>query len=315
MSEIIGYKSPFNQKRTLSKFLCQEIMYDYVTNKLDKARVLAVEECLSKDPELKQAELALREAINYCDQLSKTEITQPFMDQISADPPWYQAIKRGTSWRTWPEPLKWAFEAGAVSLCVAVFVYLTPWHKIGFFNKNFSGITLVDDRRVPILKDLSEVDASASNIEEGPVKIVIALPPPVPHEESSQKKATAPSPKETSAYIEAEAKKLKTKTITKAVKGNAFVYRAFMSSGRIDELTPEIVATLSTLGGKKAGQVELGWKKPNGSYFHFSISEEQYLKALVYLNKISPVTVEKSAHRRVMPEGFVRVILWVEKKN
>ncbi|MCB0384557.1 MAG: hypothetical protein KDD43_04120, partial [Bdellovibrionales bacterium] len=96
----------------------------------------------------------------------------------------------------------------------------------------------------------------------------------------------------------------------KPLKG--FVYRAFMSLEELDAKTPEIVQGVQGLGGAKAGQVELGWRKPKGSYFHFSLPESNYEEMVKLLRNFGPVRIYKDPHWRVMPEGKIRFILWVE---
>lgn len=91
-----------------------------------------------------------------------------------------------------------------------------------------------------------------------------------------------------------------------------FVYRAFMNLDSLDKKSPKIVERIKSLGGVKAGQVELGWRKPKGSYFHFSVPEYQYDELLKSLRNFGPVRIYKDPHWRVMPQGKIRFILWIE---
>jgi hypothetical protein len=90
------------------------------------------------------------------------------------------------------------------------------------------------------------------------------------------------------------------------------IYRAFMKIDKIDQVTPEIREKILSLGGEKAGEVQIGWRKVDGSYFHFSIEESQLESLKQYLGAYGPVRVYKDAHWKVMPEGKIRMILWVE---
>ena len=45
-----NYTPHFSKKRELTRFLCQELLYDYVSGALDHDRKLAVEEFLRKTP-------------------------------------------------------------------------------------------------------------------------------------------------------------------------------------------------------------------------------------------------------------------------
>jgi hypothetical protein len=97
-------------------------------------------------------------------------------------------------------------------------------------------------------------------------------------------------------------------------KGNAYVYRMTMYVDDVDTVTPEIVALITSLGGERAGEVELGWRRKSGSYFHFSIPQANSEAVQQGLKKYATFNMVKSAHPRVMPEGVERYILWLEKK-
>lgn len=78
-------------------------------------------------------------------------------------------------------------------------------------------------------------------------------------------------------------------------------------------VTPKIVETVNSLGGRKAGQVPLGWAKGKGSYFHFTIPEAKYEELLSALKNFGTLKISRDPHDRVMPEGIVRVIIDVEE--
>lgn len=91
-----------------------------------------------------------------------------------------------------------------------------------------------------------------------------------------------------------------------------FVYRAFMSATAVEETTNTVRDLILSLGGMKAGQVELGWRKNTGTYFHFSLPESNYESLLESLRAYSPVRIYKDPHWRVMPQGQIRLILFIE---
>jgi hypothetical protein len=150
-----------------------------------------------------------------------------------------------------------------------------------------------------------------------PAKIaaaVVETPVKTPVEASETKVAEAkpvesPEPGTTETTETAE-----TKAVAPAKKGNAYLYRMTMYVDDVDTVTPEIVNLISSMGGQKAGEVELGWRRKGGSYFHFSVPEANSPKMQEGLKKYAPFNIVKSAHPRVMPEGIERYILWVEKK-
>lgn len=91
-----------------------------------------------------------------------------------------------------------------------------------------------------------------------------------------------------------------------------FVYRMSMPTSKVEAITPDVRAKIEALGGKKAGEVELGWKRRSGSYFHFAMPESGYDTLVEYLRGHSPVRIQKAPHRRIMPAGQIRIILWLE---
>ena len=100
------------------------------------------------------------------------------------------------------------------------------------------------------------------------------------------------------------------------IKPKGFVYRAFMNLDELDTLGPKITQLIQELGGVKAGEVELGWKKGNSvRYYHFSMPEDSQDKLLEQLQTYGPVRISKDPHPRIMPKGQVRFILWVESSK
>lgn len=98
-------------------------------------------------------------------------------------------------------------------------------------------------------------------------------------------------------------------------KPKGFVYRAFMTLPNLEEISPKIAEDLESLGAEKAGEVELGWKRGTGRYFHFALPAENEKKALEKLQVYGPVRISKDPHPRIMPPGQVRFILWIESAN
>lgn len=99
---------------------------------------------------------------------------------------------------------------------------------------------------------------------------------------------------------------------TSSKTSRSFVYRAFMTLGELEDIAPKITQQIKELGAEKAGEVELGWRRGSGRYYHFTIPEANEQKLLESLRVYGPVRISKDPHPRVMPEGQVRFILWIE---
>jgi hypothetical protein len=100
-----------------------------------------------------------------------------------------------------------------------------------------------------------------------------------------------------------------------AKSSRSFVYRAFMTLSDLEDITPKITQQIKELGAEKAGEVELGWRRGSGRYYHFTIPENSEQRLLESLRVYGPVRISKDPHPRLMPEGQVRFILWIESGN
>jgi hypothetical protein len=105
----------------------------------------------------------------------------------------------------------------------------------------------------------------------------------------------------------------KEKTLT--AKGEGFLYRGSIEVRNVLAATQKFVDKINTLGGRKAGEVQLGWKKGNSSYFHFTIPEAKYAALIDFAEEYGGLTLKKEKNGRVMPEGIVRVIFTIKEKK
>lgn len=345
MADINGYDPLKGKKRHLSSFLVEEMMYDYVAGKLDNSRQNAVSEYLKSSKEARELEGQLKNAIDYCDNLSKTQVSEPLMEKLVRSKSIWSRCLEVVAWDKWPEATRWTLEAFAISLVVA-FIVAVSWPKIStWFPERQRDVVLAeldkkkaDDAEHPDLASESDGNDATTEILTAAEDSKIKLPLTSKTDESqasekleaektvetedldtgSEKKLAKEDsikaepegqqgPKETGTNTVAAAKSAVEKPMPKG-----FVYRAFMTLGKIESVTESIRDELQKLGGQKAGEVRMGWRKPKGSYFHFSVPESNYDAVVEMLRSFGPVQIAKDPHWRVMPEGKIRIILWVE---
>ena len=79
-----------------------------------------------------------------------------------------------------------------------------------------------------------------------------------------------------------------------------------------DVVVPLVIQKIKELGGAKAGKVDLGWRKKKGHYFHLTMPKSNYKSLIDFLKGFGPVRIYREPHKRVMPEGEIRFILWIE---
>ena len=96
------------------------------------------------------------------------------------------------------------------------------------------------------------------------------------------------------------------------VKNNG-VFRGTIHVNDIQAVAGLMRDRLVSLGGQKAGEVELGWMKSSSiSYFHFLIPKDNQETFLNYLKQFGTIQVKFENHPRVLPQGTSRYIIEVK---
>lgn len=301
------------RRRQLSRFMARELLLDYAENRLDADRRIALEEYLPRDKEAQKELESLRLALAYADALARIEAAPRALSRIENTKLGMAKITDRLAWRNWPEVARWSVEAVLVSVVVAVVVSLLPLQKLAAWLPSSSQEVVLAEIESPPEARISEtgdaVEPTAPSTAATPpanTSAVMFGPSTEDLKSGSVVLPVIPAPQDVAA---AEAEEPAPKT-EKAPKG--FVYRAFMASSSIDESTTSVRDLILSLGGVKAGQVDLGWRKNTGTYFHFSIPESNYETLMSSLRTFSPVRIYKDPHWRVMPEGQIRLILFIE---
>lgn len=306
------------KKRDLSEFLAKELLYDYVTGGLDDERRIAVEKSLRENEEVSKDLKALSEGSKYCENLRNTKLSEPLFSSLSEPPKTLR--DHANSWRKVRPPVRHSVEATVIALFIGVIVVFIPkkyrpWEADG----NYAVVEVKRESSEPQQYDIttttlatvaaifSEVDAPVvSPVPYGPFKMVNATTPSVTVTTIGKPLVLATAPKETSTTVVPSQPRQ-----AKATRGE--LYRVYMISDKVNDLTPEFVAKITSLGGAKAGEVQLGWRRKQGSYFHFSLPESKYDELKGFLQTFGPVRIVKEAHPRIMPAGQIRLILWLEE--
>jgi hypothetical protein len=229
--------------------------------------------------------------------------------------------------------LKLGLEAMVVALGITSVAVLVPWHKIMSFRTHTSNVVLTEVAR-ETSKKTTEVEAGESkdqpaafqdegvsskpnivdetDVTKGTMKKEAAAVTPTP----STMAAPAPTTPVAAAKPVAPAPSpAKAAEQDKEAKHVGVLYRGSIQVTNVSAVTPKLIEKLAALGGRKAGEVELGWKKGNGSYFHFTVPEAKYDEMLKVFNDYGQLKISKEKHERIMPEGILRVIITVDEKK
>lgn len=346
--------------RKLSRFLCREMLYDYITDELDEVRKASVQDYLKEDDVVRKELEQLNGALDYTNRLSSVAISELLIQRIQEERPTYIKWAERVSWRHWPNFARWGSEALLVSVIAALIAIAIPWERLGeMIPEGDHEVMLAEIRKEDKDSAAKEKAAAAEKIEnqindqvnednhpadtltaaasdENTATMavvdeeVVAEPQPTDlnqdggssgQEVIAENKADlagntveAPPNVEAEAEDESESSAGIAEGQSKKKKEDlqGFVYRAYMYSDQIEVITPKLRDVIEGLGGTKAGQVVLGNRKTKGSYYHFSIPESNYGALIAEFKTFGPVRIYKHPHWRVMPEGKIRFILWVE---
>lgn len=307
-----------SRKRTLSRFFAKELILDYVEQRLDAGRSQAMKEYLAKDKELSRDVEAVKAAIEYVDRLREIEIAPQLVSEIeTARVGWARWVEI-LAWRNWPDVARWSIEAFVVAAVLAATASLLPLNRLArWLPKPAQELVLAETKPDQVVQQeeptlippkTTEVAAQVANQPKIISANEIAPPKPEVKDSVAVEKEVKSEPEGAETLSEEGG----TPVTATGAKPKGLVYRAFMSAATIDETTASVKQLVETLGGTKAGQVDLGWRKSQGTYFHFALPESNYDKLIEGLRTFGPVRIYKDPHWRLMPEGQIRLILFIE---
>lgn len=335
-------ESEYNRKR-LTKFLCQELLYEMVTHNLDGAREKEVTDYLETCRESQREFDNLNKGLRYTLTAAQVRISPALHHALeNFEPQWQKQLRAWTlsstqkGWRMLP------YIFGVLVIGVGLLV-TKPW-----VQKASEDVMLAEHlRKEPDMMPDQPPAPPAPPVETAP-QAKAELPaeeaaPPTPPAAASP--GYLPDVMETVARVWLPAvrtfkpdiavrpvesqtppasatendKKMEAAAVESAPKdteeamGRGFLHRATMDVQDFQNSWPAIRDKIVALGGKVAGNVELGWlRKPTEAYFHFTLPESNMNELEIFLGTFSPVQFSKDRHPRVMPEGQIRIIMSVK---
>lgn len=327
------------------------MLFDYVTDQLDHERRKAIEEFIKEDRESQNLIEAIRRGISYAESLKRIELSAQSFDELNHSENILSLSRRLARWSQWPDSLRWSLIALLISVCTAGLVMVIPWQTLPIF-KSAPGVDSgsFEIARVEGRKSLGDDGQTVADVQEdildaqsGPLegsgdeefaeessgaRPTLQVPPPTvavasqPRLEIVPQSAPKPVPtlpptvvarSSTPVASSSAAPVVPSAVPTAAPKSSrGYVYRAFMTLSDLENVAPKITQQLKELGAEKAGEVELGWRRGSGRYYHFSLPDTNEQKLMETLRGYGPVRISKDPHPRVMPQGQLRFILWIE---
>lgn len=304
-------------KHELSSFFGSQLLADYALGNLDPIRARLIEEKLRDDDNLATSLRALRHSINYCKSLGNIQLSNDVFVEIQEPNELVPRWGKWLNWKKWPTSFRWSSEALAISIFVAIVASLIPWKRFLYqftLDQKWTIVEVKRDSPRGLKTEIDLADAVAAGgqraaIPKGDEELTPEVPEPT-NEPPAPSGKTSASPNVT-GVDQVSVKPNTSEQLPTPQKG--FVYRANIKLKNLDSVSPKIVSLIENLGGIKAGEVRLGWRKPDGSYFHFLIEEIRYEELKKQLLQYAPVNFTKDEHPRVIESGKMRIILWIEE--
>lgn len=299
-------------KREISPFIGHELLYDYLSGSLDKERRAVIEDHVkfSRDAQLDLAKI--QNGQNYAERLGETIVSQPIIAQISTTSSYFSVLMQKSNFDKWPQGLKWGLEALVVVLGIVILLSVTPWQKV-------MQLGVGSGSKEVVLAEVSKTGAgstTSADAEDKPEFVDEGVKEATKEPVVAKAPEKTPAPEKavvaTAAVAKNEKPAIETSSVT-AVSGG-FLYRGEIAVTNIEVVGPKITEKINELGGRKAGSVELGWKKTaNSMYYHFTIPEAKYQDLMSFLATYGKPKISKEKHPRVMPDGIVRMIVNVDE--
>ncbi|MGZ3723426.1 MAG: anti-sigma factor family protein, partial [Bdellovibrionales bacterium] len=338
---------PHEKRKDLTRFICQELLYEFVLGKLDTERQKAMDEYLTTCRDSQHELERLRRGFVFSSQMAKTEVSPELHQALMGfEPVWMRRLAAWTAWwsrRGW-KLLPYFVITGIIVLGLAV---AKPWQL--FTQRD---VVLVETAKQEATTASPPADSKVQNNTVTPLKPDAAkeaavaakaiVPPVIPAVIPAVKPKAAEKPKiaeeeaEASAVTpipspmmvpapapavvpmaaenpEATADDTPALDAPAAKSEHKWLLRGKMEVKDFDVAAAAIREKITFLDGKVIGTVALGSQRKKGeAYFHFSLPESKQDEFETYLKNFGPVRFGKEADKRGMPEGENHIILTVK---
>lgn len=288
--------------------MTQELLYDYVKDLLDDERKKSVEEALAKSNDIKVDLRTIESGIQYLESLSKTVVSAKLFDLVNQRETYFGQIQKLMSYENWPPFVKWTLEAVLVISVVIVVSLVAPWAQFKDFVMQTKDTDLI----------LAELPTSANNVQGDSLNTIEKVEKGFFEDEGQKEESKETAPVGKANPPETIPKKIvvaKAATqVAEEPKKTGFVYRGTLVIVNVEVGTTKLKERIVELGGRKAGEVELGWRRNEGDYyFHFTIPESKLADLEEYFKSLGTIKLSRDPHPRVMPDGILRMIITTEE--
>ncbi|MFN7455520.1 MAG: hypothetical protein ACK5RO_12785 [Pseudobdellovibrionaceae bacterium] len=311
----IGFPLSKKGQRELTSFQAIELLYDDLIKKLDESRKRSLEAYKLDHPEILGEIEKIKMGLNYTESLSQITLSQELVKEIVEPETITDATLKQIHFQDWPVGLRMALETLLISVIIASVSVFIPWHKVTAMRwSGDQSVVLAEiDRQFEIADNSGESsgDQEESSPEFQDENVTQST---VPVSETTQVAAAAPvAPVVTETTM---AKAAPTTTNPPKVAATGFLYRGSIQAVNASAAAAKITEKLRAAGGRKAGEVEMGWRREEGIfYYHFTIPESKYEEVRSAFSEFGNLKLIQEKHERIMPEGIIRLIITVEDKS
>lgn len=329
-------------QRQLTPFFGRELAYDYLNGHLDPERREAFERLAKAEPEVREELERIRAGLVYARSLAETQVSAELLTEVNEPDTYLSVLLKKMNFDLWPQGVKWALEAGVVLSFFLLALVVVPWGPLlqwglhsaneamilaeiarkpgpessrladvekgerGAFEDEDAAASPATSAAVTAPAPVATVATSATNgpqMGATPAAPVPSAPPPTPAPAKTIA-ATAPTPATGVAETEGKGKR----------PGEGVLYRGRLAVTNSPVIGPKVRDQILAMGGRKAGEVELGWERSAGVYyFHFTIPEARLEELRAFFGESGQLQLSSEKHPRVMPDGIIRLIVTVEE--
>jgi hypothetical protein len=284
-----------------STFFSKELIYEYVNGQVNSDRKKQIEEALEKVPSLQLELKRIQSAKQFLISMRHFEVPVAISERVEEPSAAWIRSHKWLDLSHLPEGLQQAvFALGLVSVLLCILL-LVPWHKLKNLSvsKESHEILVMDRGRSKSQMDLAEAEKNEK---------------PLFQDEKTEVKnfeTNLPARAEGTEYKKDREMGASNEAVTMG-----FLYRGQMKITNLQVNGKRLTEKIRELGGRKAGEVDLGWNKgPKTIYYHFTIPESRYDELKSFLSLYGQPKINKEKHPRIMPEGIIRLILTIDEER
>ncbi len=332
-----------------SSYFSKEKLLEFYKKELPKEDMQIIESELSQSLTMRQELEDLIQGEKFIESLKGIELTDLMKTRVQQAQPQPMAIdfSKRLDLSQWSPGVRRSAMVIAGALAVVIVVLMVPWVELyeQALKKQSSQVVLVETSRVKTELDLTTFEQQEkpefSDEKDGvPVEgekakdnqVVASTPPP----------QTTPTPPTQLPQVDVQPDPVPAKIVQSAPKSDVkqapivgsapvpskgpestssasastigYLYRGRFAVSNLTDTEPKITEKIKELGGRKAGEVALGWKKtPQLAYYHFTIPENKLGELNQVLSLYGKPGIIKERHPRVMPDGIIRLIVEIEE--